>query len=206
MATKLGLYNAALRHIGQRKLSALSEVQESRYVLDDVYDEALNYCLEQGAWNFAVRTQEIEHDTGITPEFGYAYGFEKPTDWVRTIGLSANDYMNPPLVQYLDEAGYWWADVDPLYVRFVSNDASYGLDLTKWPSTFTHFVELYLAYRICPTVANSQEMTDKIESRMKKARTDARSKDAINDPVAFPPVGSWVSARRSGTFSKYNRA
>ena len=37
MATKLGLYNRALRVLGETKLSSLSEAREPRYILDDIY-------------------------------------------------------------------------------------------------------------------------------------------------------------------------
>ena len=209
MATsKLVLYNAALRHIGQRKLSALTEEGEGRRVLDDVYDTAIQYCLEQGQWNFAIRSQEIDYSPSVDPAFGYQYAFEKPDDWVRTTGLSTSEYFNPPLIQYVDENNYWWADVTPLYVRYVSNGTDYGLDLSLWPSTFERAVMLYLAYLIAPTLTNSDEKTDSLEKQFKRALTDARSKDAINDAVAFPPVGSWVNTRAGAGFTsrRYTRA
>lgn len=208
MTSKLALYNGALRAVGQRRLATLTEVQESRYVLDDVYSEALNYMLEQGAWNFAIRSIEKQPEASITPTFGFANAFEKPSDWVRTCALSANEYFNPPLVEYLDERGYWWADTTPLYVRYVSNSTDYGLNLAAWPSTFTRYAELYLAFLICPTIQNSDTTTADAEKRMKRALTDARSKDAMNDPVAFPPQGSWTRSRMAGgaSWRRYDRA
>jgi hypothetical protein len=45
--SKLGIYNDALRILGERKLSSISEDRPPRYRLDDIYDfGAIEYCLE----------------------------------------------------------------------------------------------------------------------------------------------------------------
>lgn len=207
MATKLGLYNAALRELGERKLSGLTEAREPRRVLDDVYDSTLKFCLESGAWNFAIRTVELEYDTGVSVAFGYQYAFTKPTDWLRTVALSSSDRLTPPLIEYLDEKGYWWADVNPLYVRYVSNDASYGLDLTAWPESFTRYVELALAHRAAQGVTGSESTAERVKKDLDKAEKNAKARDAMNDPPAFMPSGSWVRSRNAGwSGRKYNRA
>jgi hypothetical protein len=195
MATKLAIFNATLRELGSRKLSSLTESREPRRVLDDCWEDVLSFCIEQGAWNWAIRSQEIAASTSITPTFGYAYAFEKPTDWVRTVGLAGDEYFQTPLLEYQDETGYWWADIDPIYVRYVSDDPSYGYDLGAWPATFQRFVELYLAYRAAPAVVGSDSLQDRLEKRYRRALTDARSKDAMGDPTTFPPTGSWVKSR-----------
>ena len=106
----------------------------------------------------------------------------------------------------LDEKGYWFADITPLYVRYVSNDASYGLDLTAWPESFTRFVELSLAYRVALGVTGSESTRDRVGGDMKKAEKIAKSRDAMNDPPAFMPTGSWSRARMGDAGRKYDRA
>lgn len=206
MATKIGLYNAALREIGETKLASLTEARGPRYTLDDIYDEALAYCLEQGQWNFATRAVQVDADASIDPQFGYSNAFEKPSDWVRTSAISADDMFSFPLNDYEDETAYWHAHIDPIYVRYVSNGASYGLDLTAWPATFTRYVELYLAMRICKPTADSESMLDRIRKEAKIALIDARSKDGMNERVRFLPQGSWSAARGGRASRKYNRA
>jgi hypothetical protein len=62
--TKLSLYNGALRELGSRKLSSLSENRESRRVLDDIWDGGFrDEILESGLWTFAVRSIEIDRDS-----------------------------------------------------------------------------------------------------------------------------------------------
>jgi hypothetical protein len=207
MADKLSLFNSALRELGERKLSSLTEAREPRRVLDDIYDQTLKYCLENGAWNFAIRTVQIAPDESVSVDFGYRNAFTKPDDWLRTVGLSADEYFQDPLLQYVDERGYWWADVTPLHVRYVSNGVDYGLDLTAWPESFSRYVEMSLAYRAALGVTGSESTRDRVGADMKKAMSVAKARDAMSDPPAFAPVGSWARARSGGWMGrKYNRA
>jgi hypothetical protein len=197
MTTKLSLFNGALLLCGERFLASLTEEREPRRLLDRAWDDGagVKACLEQGQWNFAMRTVQIDYDTGIEPGFGYRRAFEKPSDWVITSALCSDEFFRAPLMQYRDEAGYWYADLDTLYVRYVSNDVSYGLDLGKWPESFREYVEEYLANKVIRKITDSEEEEAKSDKRLKKKLLHAKNRAAMADPTSFPPPGSWVGAR-----------
>lgn len=208
MADKLSLYNQALRELGSRRLASLSEGVESRRYLDDAYDAVLRECLEEGQWNFAVRASEVHASPSVSPAFGYQFAFEKPTDLLRLMGISADERFACPLQQYSDEVGYWWADVDPIYVRYVSLDPAYGMDLSLWPPSFERYAVLALAARICMAITNSETKYDFLLKATRKARINARSKDASGQASPLMPEGSWLSSRWGGTINsrRYDRA
>jgi hypothetical protein len=205
-ATQLGLYNEALRLIGERRLASLAENREPRRVLDDIWnDGAVNYCLEQGLWNFAMRAVSITPSTTV-PAFGYTLAFDKPNDLIRTAGVSSDEFFNTPLTAYMEEVGFWFADINPLYIRYISNAASYGNDLTRWPQTFTKFVAAYLASEAAFTLTQSEEKKKETLTILGARLTDARSKDAMAEATAFPPQGGWTKARHgSGTRDRGKR-
>ena len=181
MATQLGLYNAALLEIGDRGLASLSEDVEARRVLDLCYADAVAGCLEAGAWNFAIRTVQADADPEITPGFGLAYVFAKPSDWVRTCAISLDENFAVPLTRYVDDVDYWSADATPIYVRYVSDDVSRGLDLTLWPRSFTRYVELELAWRIAERLTQNASKKDLIGRDRDRAKRNALNKDALNE-------------------------
>lgn len=197
MATKLGLYNGCLLHLGERKLASLTESREPRRALDDAYDETLRFCLEQGFWNFAMRAVQIDSSASVTPTFGYSFAFPKPTDWIRTHTLSAEETMTTALrdKEIVDEPNYWYANSDPLFVRYVSDSLAYGLDLSLWPETFTDYVQKRLAVQTCNRITGSDTKLEDLLKREKRAKADALSKDAMNEPPGEPPTGSWVRSR-----------
>lgn len=197
-ADKLSLYNDALRQLGSRRLASLSEEQEGRFVLDDLWLDQVRYCLEQGLWRFAMRTQKIEATIDVA--FGPQFGFEQPGDLVRLFKISTSETLDPPLLGYLDEDGKWFADVDTLFVRYVSS----AIDPSKWPATFAEYVGLRLAKKACMALSSSESKLQSLDALEKRARIDARSKDAMREGAQFLPTGSWARARLGSSFNREN--
>lgn len=180
--------------MGERRLSSVTEGRDARYHLDDEWTTSFEYCLEQGLWNFAMRAARLTPAV-LDPEFGYQHAFSKPDDWVRTYVVSSSETLEP-LLRYNDETSYWFADANPLFVKYVSNHETYGGDLGNWPETFAYYVAARLAFLTCPSIcSDSDSKLERLAVIEKRARIDARSKDAMNEPPAFPPRGNWASAR-----------
>lgn len=198
MASQLGIYNEAMEHLGERPLASLAEEREPRRALDGAWERTVEFCLEAGYWNFALRSVEVEAEAGIEPAFGFAYAFVKPTDWVRTFVVSPVDtFTFVENFPFIDENHYWLCDTDPLYVRYVSDGDDYGWNETKWPNTFAAYVALALARRICRRVTNSSDMYETLFKLESRAKIEAMSKDAQNEGPQRPPYGSWVRSRGS---------
>lgn len=196
MTSKLTLYNGSLRLLGERRLLTLTEDRPARRYLDDAWDDGLvDDALEQGFWNFATRSVEMQASASVEPEFGYRYAFQKPDDYIRTAALCTDEFFKHTLNEYTDEAHYWFADYDTLYLQYISNDVDYGLNMANWPGTFVALVEAMLADEVKELVTGNDGKYDRIKKALKDARIDARSKDAMNQPVKFAPAGTWVSAR-----------
>ncbi len=205
-AEKLALYNGALRLCRERKLKNLTENRKSRRLLDGVWDndDPVSHCLEQGNWQFATRTVRLNYDTGIEPDFGFQRAFAKPDDWLRTIGVSFGEYFTDPATRFVDEAGYWYADIDELYVRYISNGNSYGLNTSLWSKTFRKFVESYLANEIVSDLTSSGSLHEKVEEIHEKRMSKAQGIDGVNRPTTFPSRGNW-NASRQGRGGRYNQ-
>ncbi len=194
MATQLSLYNGALKALGEPSLSSLDEEREPRRALDDIYDDSLMLCLEEGMWWFARREAQVEsNETG--PEFGFLYRFEKPSDWIRTIAIATDGGFSCPLMDASDQPDWWYANSTPLYVAYVSNNDEFGMNLAKWPASFTRFVEYELAERVCLQVTQSDAKLQEMMKLKKMAKRDALNKDAGNDFPKQMPSGSIVRSR-----------
>lgn len=191
--TQLQLYNKALRHIGERKLSSLAENRECRRYLDDEYADTLLLCLRAGSWNWATITAQIDADDTATPDFGYQSAFPKPSDWVRTIMVSTSETLDPPLRNYVDEAGLWLANADTLYVRYVSN--TLGNTLSAWPPDYAEYVGVALARTIVSRITQNDALADRIELREKLYWKKAQANDAMDQPPQPWPLGTWTTSR-----------
>lgn len=198
--TKIRLFNNALIELGDERLEDTGENVKAGRELNAVYGQVVQECLSAGSWNFAMETVKAESDTGVTPEFGYTEVFAKPSDWLRTTGVSADEHFNFPLLDYYDDSTFWSADVSPIYIRYVSNDTGLGLDLTRWPATFARFVELELADRVSIALTQNESLRDRVGKLRDKARKRAQNLDALAEPnPKFKPPGSWTQSRGGRT-------
>ena len=196
MSSRLDMYNLALLMSGERALANLTEAREPRRLLDQVWNtDGIAKCLEMGQWKFAMRTKQIDYDPDIAPTFGYPRAFTKPTDWVVTSAVCSDAYFRVPLLGYVDEAGYWYSDLNTIYVRYVSKDAGYGLDLDRWPGSFENFVAAYFSLNIIWKLGNSDEASKKAERRFDQLKKVALNKDAMADPSKILPPGRWSRSR-----------
>lgn len=196
MTTRLQLYNSALLLLGQRNLASLSENREPRRLLDHVWDTgAVDYCLEQGQWKFATRTVRLYSDPSIAPDFGLQFGYVKPDDFIRTMAVCSDEYFSFPFEGYSDDAGVWFFDVEPIYIKYVSNDSQFGGDLSLWPQSFVKYVAAYLATEICEQLTQSATKKAALQKLQDDLLLKAASKDAMAGPSARLPSGSWTNSR-----------
>lgn len=197
MTDRLKLYNRALLYCSERPLVTLEDNTPPRRTLDAVWDGgAVDEILENGLWNCAIRTAKIEYTGDIEPSFGYRRAFTRPDDWLRTAAVSAGEYFNPPLRQYADEGGYWYADYESIYVKYVSNHGDYGGDLGGWPPSLTEAAARWLASKAAHGFNRARVEIGEMEAAAERAFVNARSKDAQRDATKFMPEGSWIRSRR----------
>lgn len=197
MATsRLEIYNMALTICGERILASLTEDREPRHLLDLVWDnDGVDACLEMGQWKFAMRSVRIDYDTDVTPEYGYQRAFSKPDDWIVTSAFCSDEYFTTPVTRYVDEAGYWFADIDEIYLKYVSNDTSFGNDLSLWPASFAQYVAAYFASQIILKLTADEKKRDGVMKWEERKLKTAKSKDAMAGPQQFPAPGNWVGSR-----------
>jgi hypothetical protein len=197
MATQLDVYNQALLALKESTLASLTEERESRRVLDALWTDVRLKMIEAGFWKFAVRAVSITQDTSITPAFGYSKAFNKPSDWVKTYMVSASEYFDPPHYDWIEESSLFFSDIDPIYVRYISNASpGYGFDPGRWTGRFVEAFAFELAWRAAPKAAGSSDtLTDSLDKQKIRALSSALSFEALREPIRRPPQGLWNSVR-----------
>ena len=201
--TRLKIYNGALLLCGEQQLASLSENREPRHLLDLVWnDDGVRFCLEQAQWHFAMRASRLDYEPSIAPDWGFQRAFTKPTDWVETSGVWQDEFMRAPLLDYADEVMYWFCDLDEIFVKYVSDDVTYGMDFAKWPETFTEYVKTFFASKIIRKLPGGADKVDDIvhpkTGALARALSIAKNRAAMVLPATFPTRGTWTAARHAG--------
>ena len=199
MTDKLALYNGALLDCGERMLASLAENCEARRLLDFAWEQnTVRYALASGPWKFAKRTQELVASTDLEPAFGYAKVYEQPTDFVCTIALCSDPYLNSPVTAYDTERNLIFSDAEPIYLSYVSDHADWGGDMSLWPEDFTEYVQACLAARIIKKLTQNEKDRETVYALKRMRLADAKNGDAMEGPTKFLPAGTFVRARRGG--------
>lgn len=199
MTDQLSLYNGALRELGERKLQTLADSIASRRFLDQAWGEGFTAgILSDAQWKFAIRTVKMSYDSNLTPNFGYAYGFAMPIDFVRTVMAASDEFFRVPLTQYVEEAGNFFTSVQIWYLAYVSNNINYGGNLGKWPQSVHDYACIKLADKILPQITGNKSDAEGLTKRLNKFKNIAQSQDAMENPTKFPPIGSWIRSRLRG--------
>lgn len=208
MPTQLSVYNRALIQMKASPLADMNEYNEARRVLDALWDDVLKEMLEAGFWRFAMRTVSITADPDIAPAFGKRCAFNMPVDWVRTFDVSLSETMDPPLDAWEEEANLLFADAEPIYVNYVSNDdVSYGMNMDRWTARFAKALAYRLAVQAAPkAIGASDNALDRLEKDSQVALTEAKNFESLRQPPKRPPAGSWVSQRFRFPNRDYRRA
>jgi hypothetical protein len=202
MADRLNIYNGALRLLGQDILPSLTEEGPSRRALDSAWQDAGDYLLAKGLWNFALRFVKLTASPSDASAFGYAYVFDKPDDWVRTASITIDGTDSSPLRNYDDRAGYWLADLETIYVRYVSDDDDYGWNVGAWRQPFAKCFSAYLAFECGLPISNDKGNRNDLYTLYKGLLKDAKALDAVDETVREKPAGRLTRSRMSHFLTK----
>jgi len=195
MADRLAIYRGALRLLGNQNIASLTEPHQARFALDEAWEPVGTMLLEAGLWNFAIRTVELSNDEDVQPLFEFQYAFSKPDDWVRTADISDNPTFVESYEDYEDETGYWYANVNPLYIRYVSNDPDYGWNIGAWRQHFANAYSAFLAFECGLPISDDKGNRNDLYTLAQNRLSEAKVKDAVDERVQRKPTGRLVRAR-----------
>lgn len=179
---KIGVYDAALRFLGEPDLANITDTVESRYVLDNAYDDAINFMLRQAAWRFALATETV---TGATSSLipGYDHSFTKPTKWMWTHAIFVLVGADERPIDFREQGAKWYANLSSLTCRYISTD---GQALATWTEQFAKAMAAYLAFLCCDKITGDPDRTKQVHSVFQELLQAAINQDAIPDNPWLP--------------------
>lgn len=199
MATKVGILNDALSHLGQPPMAGPSDGSTWVTRLNNRYPDTLRLLLEQHPWNFASKLVQLERLPTATG--GYAYSYNKPADCLRINFINnTGDPEDNDWHEYEDADGKIHSDYDEVWMFFVSS--TYLTKEGSFPQTFARALASELAFLCSPIATRSQTKSNGLFSVATRDLKRAKSFDASQKPFRRLPVGRWALSRRGGV--KYN--
>lgn len=201
MASKAGIINAALHHLGEDE-STEPLTDDSTWVrrIRNRYDERVQALFESHSWNFAT-TVEALNATEPTPE-GFAYGFAKPGGCWCIIKVGGSSDPDCDQLTYEDRAGRICTNSETAYLTYVDR---YWKDYPgAWAQCVADALSSDLAYRVCPVTGKGKLSQSDLLQIAARDRKLAKNWDAMQNRTWTPPPSGWQRSRFAGRGSRYN--
>ncbi|MEL6204122.1 MAG: hypothetical protein AAFR47_02255 [Pseudomonadota bacterium] len=194
MATQLGVYQDALRHLGEARLASATDDVESRYVLDDAYEDAVDFCLRYAPWRFALVTEASTSSGAGT--VGWAHEHTAPAAMLRSQSVFVSVSGRERPIDYREQGGVFQTNAAAFTLRYISTA---GRAEGGWPEQFASAVAVYLAYLTCDRITGDAVRTAEMEATADRALRNAMETDAVPED----PWRRHVQAGRFGDGIRY---
>jgi hypothetical protein len=201
MADKLAVWNQALVHLEKQPLVSLTSDVEPRYVFDTAWPGVVEEAFNEGDWNFAKVSAQLDLNGSETPAIGWSYVFDYPDDYMRTVAVSSIPDFFHPFYAYVDQGGFLHSSSDVLYLRYISEAKMVDASVPSWPALFWRYVALKLAFETCGKLTGGTTLGQLLEKKMEKALRKAKNIDARNENNKVERPGSWLLSR-GGTYGR----
>lgn len=193
----INIFNDALMIMGLDPLTSTSDDSNRRYRLSLALSTGIvEELLEDLSWQFGQTTEKLEYDTGIEPDWGYSYAFEKPATLHRIDGLYVDEHQQVTLRQYHDEGNYFYANVTEMYLAYISTD--FLTTPSNWPTYFKKLVAAKMAKDVAPSLRSEGADVDNSNKIFEERDSSSKSIDAMQSPPKILASGNWVGSRYRG--------
>lgn len=195
MADKTYIVNLAAIRLGCLPLLDLdSDTSKKGLVFRTVYDEALKLALVDHPWGFATKRAILAQEN-ITPAFGYAYSYAKPSDCLRILGLCDTHHhrsdVNPELI-FRMEGGHLLTNQSTVWVKYIALITNEGMFSPGFVSAFAYHLAAEAAYGI---TGNGSLKTEIMNEYVTVGLPKAKALDSQEGVPELFETNPWIAAR-----------
>lgn len=183
MASKVGICNRALQHLGAPPLVSLDDDHPNARRCNVAYEPRRDALLRAHPWSFA-RARTILAAETTTPAFGYDKQFQLPSDFARIIGPTTD------------------LDCQIEGRKLLANDSSFNLvyvrkveDEGEFDPLFAEALAADIAYNICELVTQSSTKKQDVGAFYEEMIREAKRTNAIERVARVAVEDPFITAR-----------
>lgn len=197
MASKLDIWNRALRKIGEARLSGVDEDSVNGRMLRDCYEESKRAVLEMHSWKFARKQSNLALNS-TTPIDGYANSFKLPSDCLKIVYFN-NTYPNDrQVVPFTTVGRNLRTDEGVAKITYISHDVLEG----DFSAGFVECLSTYIAMTHAFERTKSQPLMERLNQMFERQLSMAKRNDASGDntpassKLSFPNIAARFTGSR----------
>ncbi len=184
-STNADIANQALSKLGVAAIQALDDGSPNAQACELVFAAERDALLASYPWKFAKKRKELPLD-GSTPEFGFAYAYSLPPDFMEILPPTEPDRP------YEIEGGLLLSDEAELSVRYIARITDANA-MTPWfREALAHKLAIEIALKVAKDGVRKKSA---LEATYPAALAEAKRADARNSYPKRRNAGSWVRSR-----------
>ncbi len=190
--SEAGICNAALRFLGVKPITDLSDNTVEARQCRDAYPRLRDFVLKAHPWNFAKKRAQLAA-SGTAPAFEYEKAFPLPEDCLQVVTIPYLDENQLPWeVERHEDAQAILCNADaPLNIKYVFR----ATDPQQFSPIFVQALVYLIANEIAPLLTQSSVKSDRALTLHEKAMEAAMARDAQEHGFEKYQDGSWNAAR-----------
>jgi len=184
-ATQVNIVNIALRSIGVKRISSMSDNVEAQRVMTDLYDHIRDEMLAIHPWNFAIEYSDTLAENADAPDFDYDYSYALPADCLRVIELEdAED-------KFKVVGGNLFTDTEDPKIKYIKQVTT----TANFSKAFVTAFAARLAAEACYSLTNSRTLADDKRKEYELKLQQAKVADAQEGTTEKLENCSWIDDR-----------
>lgn len=182
--SSLDICNSALIRLGVDPISSLLEESKAAVLCNAQYDRIRKKLLYSHPWNFAIKRLELTPEA-TQPEFGFAYEYELPSDFLRLLSVKYPD------IPYKVEGNLILSDDGALKIVYIRDED----DTSVFNAGFAELLSLTLALNLSYSLVQSTGLVQRLQEEIQTVLRDMRSFDAQENPGKQIVENTFLNAR-----------
>jgi hypothetical protein len=186
MASVVDICNLALRQLGARRITSLSDSTEEARACNDVYESLRDDLLRSHPWNFAVYRASLASSSD-SDQWEFDYSYPLPSDCLRVIAVE-DDHS---FIWQVEKRRIVTNQGGPLRIKYIAKET----DPNQFDVSFMKCLALYIAAELAERLTNSNTKRQLAEAAFDKALRVAKFTDAQESTPHQLVNGSWLDSR-----------
>ena len=174
MTTAVTICSNALLELGASPIASFDETGNQARLAANLYPPNRDALLRSHTWNCCVKRVSLSPLVGV-PAYGFAFAYQLPGDWVRTIKLgNFADYS----VDFRQEGRQLLCSANSLQLRYVFRNTNEG----TWDDKLVEVMTALMKWRFAYPITKSTSLRDTLGAEYRMLLQQAKSIDSMEEP------------------------
>ncbi len=191
--SETSIANAALTHLGERRIEDLNEIGKTASILNDKYGETRDELLRLHVWNFATKRVQIAADA-TAPLWGFSNQYTLPADCLRLVEVSNSENYDYRVEgrKILTDLG---SPLSILYTRQVTSPIEMDV-------LFRQALAALLAAEVAESITGDNTKVDGLRRLALSKIREAKAPDGQESAPRHLEASEWLDAREEQGFMR----